>query len=250
MSVGVVSSCCLALLATVLCGQELLKPGSWQRIAPNYQLNYSNTAAGISFYSYCGSPNCTRGRTGISQTVQVPKSGLYQFRLRGYGGTTGNFNTQFGVGSLTVSMWHSDWHVTRTLPLPSGSVTIWVTTDTSNLPVDFWHCAQPSLTPVLAPTVDQDVANAWDPNNVRVQLRTPGQILAGSLAVPSAPIKFPGLTHGLDLSPSSMVILGVSATGGVQVDLSSAARSFGQQTWPTVYLQAVSSTGFGTRSWL
>jgi hypothetical protein len=242
-------SSALTLFATVLSGQDLVAPADWQQIAPSYQLNYSNTPGGISFNPYCVGANCASVRTGITQVVEVPSPGLYQFRFRGHGGSTGNFKTQFAVGSLTEQMQYGTWHVTRTLFLQKGPVTISITTDTSNMTVDRWTCWQPSLMPVLAPAVDHTAANAGDPWNVMVVVSTPGQILAGSLAVPAAPIRIPGLSHGLDLSPGSMVILGVSTSGGVHVDLTGAARSLGYKTWPPFHVQAVSSTGFGSRSW-
>ena len=247
-----VSMVCV-LASALLPGQQLINPANWLRIAPQYQLNYLATAAGISFNPYCGTTPCknTPQRTGIVQFVTVPNPGLYEFRFQGKGGGTGWFHTQAGVAGkfINFSLGRANWHVAQTVSLPRGNVVVWITTDTSNLKVDHWSCLQPSLVPVLKPAVEVDVANAGLPNDVKVVLSTSGNILAASLTSPAAPIRIPGFTHGLHLSPNSMVILGVSATGGLSIDLSRAASRLGYNRWPKIYLQAATMTGFGSRSW-
>ena len=43
--------------------------------------------------------------------------------------------------------------------------------------------------------------------------------------------------------------LATGSAGGMTVDLTRAASRLGPNRWPMIYLQAVSRTGFGTRSW-
>lgn len=241
----------IAALAAMSPAQNLLAWNGWTQIAAQYQRGYSATAARITFNPYCPRTTCQNPvKTGLTQTVRVPKAGLYQFRFEGWGGGTGYFPTQYTIhtrGAHSLSC--QNWHIAETMSLPAGNVTVTIMTQTSDFRVDIWNCVPPSLVPVIEPVVDVTVHNAGDPVAVRAILSTKAHVLAASFTSPSAPIKIPGFGHGLHLDPNGLVILAISSRGGIRLDLYRAVSSLGTKRWPKIYLQGLSPTTFGSRSW-
>lgn len=185
----------------------------------------------------------------VSSVVDIPRAGRYTVHLAAVCGDTGSFSFEFFIG--TQSVWKNSnefgMSLTKTVWLPAGKLLARFRTHTTTADRDHWHLHQFSITPAIDPVIEVHGLNNGSNQGIECSVSTTAHMLAVGLKR-VAPIRLPGLTHGLELDPATCVLLVMSPVETkIAIDLAPLLKSVMPEytRWPDVHFQAVTRKGFG-----
>lgn len=233
-----------------LAAQNLIVPGRWQPgpLNPRLANIKRDNAVGLMFNPACQAttPCAPRPWTGIYQDVTLRQGGTYQLEFMGTGGGTGSLDFEIVVDNQVLWKFRRDGSIAfvQGVNLRAGRhrIEFRSLTTTFGFP-DSWDFAPPRLVRTLGPAL---ILRGYDQLSVGpfLTVQSPANLLAVSLDRLRAPIPLPGVTHALELDPTSMLVLAVQASPGIRLDLGSMMPA-SILVYPKFYLQSASWSAFG-----
>lgn len=237
----------VAALAAFLPAQNLLDVRAWKNTDPKVQTVQVHSE-GVSFGPACstGGHACAVMREGIVQTVNVPADGAYILSMAGSAGSSGGHYIEATVGGTPIQTkepaFGSRFARAHVVWIKKGPQEVRILASADFVTPHTWATIE--LRPAISPTVQVELTDLDQPGLERGFLLTDANILALSIGAPPYPIVLPGMTHGLNLDPSSMVIVGTSVFGRIWVSPPKYLPKL-----PRIYYQAATWQGFGSRGW-
>ncbi len=230
------------IAAAPLAAQNLFNPTAWRPGPSNPGLvqGLQSTNSKLQFSPHCNAAACAGKNTGIFQDVVVPRSGWYQMTLAGYCGGTGSFSYELVADNKLLwrhaqegGMMFNDkvW-------LNRGTRRVELRTSTSGVRDDKWLLRPPELVPAILPVVEVR-ASFEGASDLEFRMTANAVLLGISLGSLPTPIRFPGLKHGLELNPATLIIVPPNT------DFLAEFQKRGLWFWPKVHVQAVTLQGFG-----